>query len=334
MASSRRTAAGRGRGATAPNPVVARAAAAVRVPRRLEYAVAGCEPGKGRTAKAVAGAGCIDRLYVESGNAFAARAVAHERAVRPELQKHGLRAQTVRPVDHRVRRRRVRSGRARPRCSERSSPPCAAAAPITARARASGHSFRRRFESNEIFAPAARAASNAASTASQARRGDGHADARCVDEARRADQVERQILGPHAARSRAGAQIAEDVALRPVGDEIHRRCGACGSTATPLVSTPSAFHSARNMRPNSSSPMRVTYAVRAPCARRGDDHVRAVAAEALQVVRLARPGLVEFDHRLADGHDVEGAHAEAESRCRKRRACAIARASSPATSAG
>ena len=44
----------------------------------------------------------------------------------------------------------------------------AAAAPIAARARSSGQSLSRRFGSNDSFAPAARAASNAANTASQA----------------------------------------------------------------------------------------------------------------------------------------------------------------------
>jgi hypothetical protein len=44
----------------------------------------------------------------------------------------------------------------------------AAAAPMTARARASGQSFGRKFESNETCAPASRAAGNAARTASHA----------------------------------------------------------------------------------------------------------------------------------------------------------------------
>ena len=38
--------------------------------------------------------------------------------------------------------------------------------------------------------------------------------------------------------------------------------------------------------------------------RRGDHHVRRIAAEALQVLRVPGPRLVELDHRLADGEDV------------------------------
>ena len=44
-------------------------------------------------------------------------------------------------------------------------------------------------------------------------------------------------------------------------------------------------------------------------ARRGDGEVRGVAAEALQVeAPVGGAGLVELDHRLAEGEDVRGGH--------------------------
>ena len=58
-------------------------------------------------------------------------------------------------------------------------------------------------------------------------------------------------------------------------------------------------------RPKASSPTRETYPDARTEARRGDHHVRRVAAETA-LVGVGIPGArrIELDHRLADGHDL------------------------------
>ncbi len=119
-----------------------------------------------------------------------------------------------------------------------------------------------------------------------------------------ADDFQRQVRRTHSARRGARAKVAEFVAAAPVGHEVDagRRLGIDSHAArvdalalpeTEKFSTEGIVAQAREIRRGGAE------------ARGGDDAVRGVAAEALQVLLAARASLVEFQHRLAERNDIE-----------------------------
>ena len=96
---------------------------------------------------------------------------------------------------------------------------------MTARARGSGQSFGRTLQSNEIRAPASRAASIAANTVSQALALIAWLIPDTCSTGRRSNHRQRKIRRAHAAGRGTGAKIAELVAIGAVGDKVDAGIG-------------------------------------------------------------------------------------------------------------
>ena len=191
----------------------------------------------------------------------------------------------------------------------------AIASSVAARAVASGQSVARKLVSNETIAPAARAARIAAKHV-----------ARAVAEIARemperwrtrvcASAASCDCASGQPARRRAAAKEAEVVSRSVVADEVDRgeRIGV-GRDAG-IVDPFFAPHRAQHRAVDVVAERREIADLRA-LPRRRDGEVRGVAAEALQIdAARGLAGLVELDHRLAEGEDV---------RCRHCRSAAIA----------
>ena len=119
-----------------------------------------------------------------------------------------------------------------------------------------------------------------------------------------ADHVQRQIGRTHAARRRTGAKVAELVAAIAVGHEIDAGgrvwIGAHAADVDAL-----ALPELEEFPPEGivAQPRDVGGASAEP--RGGDDAVRGVAAEALQVVLCFRARLIEFEQRFAKRDEIE-----------------------------
>src|SRR5579862_4665713 len=124
------------------------------------------------------------------------------------------------------------------------------------------------------------------------------------------DQPRRNIGCPHSTRGRPGAQIAERMSLPVMIDEVD--AGGRGgiddnAVGVDVLVVPEAEQHV-SMRVI-ADPADIAGPGALPRGR--DQCVRRIAAEALQIQARIGPGLVELNHRLSQGHDIEppvGAH--------------------------
>ena len=129
-------------------------------------------------------------------------------------------------------------------------------------------------------------------------------DARHVQHFGRSNNRQRQVRWPHPTRGRTGAKVAELVAAGPVGDEvdagirvgIDRHAAAVDALAIPQREELAAESIV-------TEPRDVTG--RGTESRGGNDTVRSVASETLQIFVACAAGLVEFEQRFAQRHQVE-----------------------------
>ena len=211
---------------------------------------------------------------------------------RPSETMHAL-AAALQHDDRRARRawhqstiaasdRSRRTAFARRRGSAGTSRTCAAVARITARARGSDHSFRRRFGSYETRAPARCRRFDGGEHGVAGAAADRLADARHMQQARAADHVDGQRRRLHSRCRRAGAQIGELVAGRAVRHEIdagrRARIRRHAASVDAFVGPQAQERAAERVVADARDVPRA----RAE-ARRGDRHVRRVAAEAAHV---------------------------------------------------
>ena len=134
-------------------------------------------------------------------------------------------------------------------------------------------------------------------------------------------RVARHVRRREPAGGRAAAEEVELVAARAVGDEVDRgEGGGVGPDAAvvhALLVPQGAQHAAVGVVAEGAE-----VADPRALAGRGDREIGAVAAEALQVeAAAALAGLVELDHGLAVGEDVEGGGHVSGGRTRDARSC-------------
>src|SRR5213075_664177 len=120
------------------------------------------------------------------------------------------------------------------------------------------------------------------------------------------DQRPRNIAGLHAARCGARAKVAERMSRLAMPHEVD--AGRSGGVDTDAFGIDPFFVPKREKHA-SELVIAELGDVGAPCtlAQRGNHHIRRVAAESLQIstpISVAR--LIELDHRLADGDDIDG----------------------------
>jgi len=115
----------------------------------------------------------------------------------------------------------------------------------------------------------------------------------------------RQLRERQPARRRAAAKEVEVMPGFVVGDEVDRGEGVGIGDDAGVVDAFARPHRAQHRAVDVAAERREIADLGA-LARRRDREVRRVAAEALQIEPpVAVAGLVELDHRLAEGEDVE-----------------------------
>ena len=236
--------------------------------------------------------------------AMALRCVGHDGAVRAALQRDDARAQTERVVDQRIRI--VQAG-------DRTHVVQAREAQVATAHHIAHHrpgTVERPQPQPQVGVERHRDACRAGDLDRGVRgvaglRADGQRDARQVQQAGALDQPPRQLRRPQPARRRSVAKEMEVMACRVVGDEIDRGEGLGIGDHARVVDT-LAIPQAAQHRAVGVVTERTDVGHPGALARGGDGEVAAVAAEALQVgTAVTLAGLIELDHRLAEGDDVE-----------------------------